>query len=456
MTEKIFNDNVNEKNGDRRSIVRASIDKIRLIYSLVKEKLKISDLEAIARIDDVIVEIAETRETVNDAETALVEGALEATGAVETSGINPIDSLESDGYSALVTSAVEDLASSGAVLPNNQPVADVVIKHIESSDRFSGANEQPENPIDNPNADAGSDDKVVKSAHHPIDPSKQYKKGWKPDGRYTMDLAQKEAEIISIIKEYDRSGRGYDELANEAEVDMLTERISAPDYEEVVEAVANTEEFSEEQQEELNEQRARLDDPVGFEVVVKRLKEEGVANENIILFLQEAMNAHEFKPIIHRAKMFSEKSRKMREQLGIDIDISSRPERYLYHGMKGGFPKLTEDELVSYMDKGLIGSQMGGVSTWVGNKGLATTMTLTMSGYGGPDMFRIDADQLKSDGYEIDYHYDTENPVAYIQLPNGGAIPPEYIEYRVDDLGIYVPLSRLDEVRTLLAANTDN
>lgn len=278
-----------------------------------------------------------------------------------------------------------------------------------------------------------------------LDPTEEYGENWHPKRNYTPEEAVEEADRIKLMKQY--SDKSYDELEKIAEVSALTDKIKYPEYNKVVNATKNGVEFTEEHQNVINEQIQRLDCPEEISIVIKQLRSEGIENGNIVLFLQDAINQYDFDPILHRAEMFSEKSERLRQILGLKIDTSEKPERYLYHGTKATFPKLSDNELKSFMTTGIMGTQMGGVSGFVGTKGLATTIVMEQSVYGA-NMFRMNTEFLTRDGYDIMYYDNkSDSPFGVVQLPQGESIPPKYIEYRIDSLGVYVPLNRVQEIQ---------
>ena len=119
---------------DHSGILSRSLEKIQKIYKEIKASLDLGEEEAVATTDEILVETAETNETIDDTETALVEGSLEVVGEVKSSGPNPIDSLENDGYDELVTEAVKDLSEQAVVLPSGEPVAEVIVERIEDQE----------------------------------------------------------------------------------------------------------------------------------------------------------------------------------------------------------------------------------------------------------------------------------------------------------------------------------
>lgn len=65
-------------------------------------------------------------------ETALIEGALEATRQRQPATENPIFKLEDDGYDEAVTDGIEKLHKKGAILPDGESAAEVVALTVDA------------------------------------------------------------------------------------------------------------------------------------------------------------------------------------------------------------------------------------------------------------------------------------------------------------------------------------
>lgn len=269
--------------------------------------------------------------------------------------------------------------------------------------------------------------------------------------RYSLEAAIEEGDKIKDYKTWPgNEDADYNDLSKKAETSILIEKIREPEYDQLIIAETNETPFTESQKAEIDKQIVRLEDRTKCQFVIDQLRKEGVENSNILLLLQKAWDINSLNPVLHRVEMFSDKSREMRKALGIDIDDSDRPEKYLYHGIKSTMPKLSDEELQSFIDNGIICGQRG-VSTIVGEKGLATTIVGGF-GYGEKDMFRIDYDRLVSDGFElVHYKPDSSGSVQIdVRIDRDDNIPPEYVEYRINSLGIYVPLARAMEIQKMV------
>jgi hypothetical protein len=78
-------------------------------------------------------------------ETALVEGALEATGERPVATENPIITLEKDGYDQQVTEGVKKLHEEGATLPDGESAAEVVVATLEAQEAHQEQSAAPFN-----------------------------------------------------------------------------------------------------------------------------------------------------------------------------------------------------------------------------------------------------------------------------------------------------------------------
>lgn len=78
-------------------------------------------------------------------ETALVEGALEATGERPVATENPIITLEKDGYDQQVTEGVKKLHEGGATLPDGESAAEVVVATLEAQEAHQEQSAAPFN-----------------------------------------------------------------------------------------------------------------------------------------------------------------------------------------------------------------------------------------------------------------------------------------------------------------------
>ncbi len=78
-------------------------------------------------------------------ETALVEGALEATGERPAATEIPIITLEKDGYDQQVTEGVKKLHEEGATLPGGESAAEVVVATIEAQEAHQEQSAAPFN-----------------------------------------------------------------------------------------------------------------------------------------------------------------------------------------------------------------------------------------------------------------------------------------------------------------------
>ncbi|HZJ34875.1 MAG TPA: hypothetical protein VFD55_02595 [Candidatus Angelobacter sp.] len=118
---------------EKKNIFEQAHKKIQHYIDIIKNKQNLNDKDAVALADEFLIDTAEKNKTVEDASTVLIEGALEEISATESSGPNPINIIEKDGFSDLVTQSVEDLAKNEVKLPDGEKVADVVIEHIEQN-----------------------------------------------------------------------------------------------------------------------------------------------------------------------------------------------------------------------------------------------------------------------------------------------------------------------------------
>lgn len=118
------------KNQESIGVIRKAFDRISAIYEKIKQKLGISDSEAVSETDKILIDNAEQSESLDDFDAILIEGSMEDLGNISSSGLNPIDTVEHDGYSKLVTKSVLNLANKDVILPSGERVADVVVDHL--------------------------------------------------------------------------------------------------------------------------------------------------------------------------------------------------------------------------------------------------------------------------------------------------------------------------------------
>lgn len=127
---------------DNRSVERAIHD-IDVTRQFVVETLGLDpdSPETVREIDDALVHVAESEVGAHDIDApdavraVLIEGALEVTGAVDSSGENPaarLDHILDSEMHQMLTEAVVDLGHSHAELPDGVNAAEAVIAAVES------------------------------------------------------------------------------------------------------------------------------------------------------------------------------------------------------------------------------------------------------------------------------------------------------------------------------------
>lgn len=110
--------------------VKDVIDEIQTIDDAIAERLGTDKPEQ--ETDTYLVEKAELPGASSDEiETALISGALEATGQRTSEGDNPIQVLELDGYGAQITDVVKELHEVHATLPDGEQAAEVLAREID-------------------------------------------------------------------------------------------------------------------------------------------------------------------------------------------------------------------------------------------------------------------------------------------------------------------------------------
>lgn len=110
--------------------IEEAIDEIQAIDDAIAERLGIDKPEK--ETDAYLVEKAELPGASSDEiETALISGALEATGQRTSEGDNPIQILELDGYGVQITDIVKELHEAHATLPDGEQAAAVLAQEID-------------------------------------------------------------------------------------------------------------------------------------------------------------------------------------------------------------------------------------------------------------------------------------------------------------------------------------
>ena len=123
--------------------VRKSIHDIEAAQIAIAEHTGQRDQELTDSVDRFITDHAEhavdidASDKADIVETALVEGALEATGERPEGTKNPILTLEDDGYDQAVTDGVRKLYEEGATLPNGESAAEAVATTVLSHEMQS-------------------------------------------------------------------------------------------------------------------------------------------------------------------------------------------------------------------------------------------------------------------------------------------------------------------------------
>lgn len=118
--------------------VQEDIDEIQAIDDAIAERLKIDNPEK--ETDTYLVEKAELSEaTIDDIESALIAGALEATGQRTSEGDNPIKVLEFDGYGMQITDVIKELHEAHATLPDGEQAAVVLAEEINKLSAATGS-----------------------------------------------------------------------------------------------------------------------------------------------------------------------------------------------------------------------------------------------------------------------------------------------------------------------------
>ncbi|MEI6054139.1 MAG: hypothetical protein WCQ49_02090 [Candidatus Saccharibacteria bacterium] len=133
-TSQIITDNENNIEFDQKKPIEVFLGEINDVSKKIEHEFGVSGPEAILETDKFLVDAAEHSGAVKDFDTALVQGAREAVGEISSSGPNPIDTIEDDGYSKSVNDAVIDLNSKDVLLPSGENVSEVVIEHILSKE----------------------------------------------------------------------------------------------------------------------------------------------------------------------------------------------------------------------------------------------------------------------------------------------------------------------------------